>query len=287
MGGKISDCAFRIINYTILFALAVVTLYPLWYVLMYSLSDPNVFVQNYLYYKPTKFSLQTYMYVFKQRLIYAGVFNSIFITVVGTAINLIVIAMTAYPLSKERLRGKNIIFSYFLFTMLFSGGLVPTYLVVRSFGLIDSLWALILPGALSVYYMLIMIKFFKGIPDSLFESAKLDGAKELYILLKIVVPLSKASFAAIGLFCAVGHWNSYFDGLMFLNSPEKFPLQVVLYGMLSRSINPSATGFKDAMVTPINVKMCAVVVSLIPILLVYPFIQKHFMSGVLLGSVKG
>jgi putative aldouronate transport system permease protein len=175
---------------------------------------------------------------------------------------------------------------YFAFTMLFGGGLVPTYLVVRSFGLIDKLWSLIIPGALSVYFLLIMIKFFRGIPSSLFDSAKLDGASEFYLLFKIVLPLSGAALAAIGLFCAVGHWNGYFDGLMFLNSMEKYPLALILYGMLKRTVNPAATGMK-VVVTPINVKMTSVVIALLPILLVYPFLQKYFMSGVMLGSVKG
>jgi len=287
MSIKIGDNTFRVFNYVFMTCFAIITLYPFWYVIMYSLSDPGVFVQNNLYLVPIEFTFKTYAYIIRQRLIYTGLLNSIFITAAGTVINLVVISMTAYPLSKERLKGKNYIFSFFLFTMLFNGGLVPTYLVVRAFNMIDSLWALIIPGALSIYYMLIMIKFFKGIPDSLFESAKLDGATEFFTLLKIVVPLSKASFAAIGLFCAVGHWNSYFQGLMYINTPEKFPLQVILYQMLSRSVNPNAIGIKEIIITPVNVKMCAVVISLVPILMVYPFIQKHFMSGVLLGSVKG
>jgi putative aldouronate transport system permease protein len=277
---------FHVFNYIFFGILAFLMLYPMWYVVMYSLSNPNKIVLSSLYLWPADLSLETYRYVLSQQTIYSGLLNSLFITVVGTAVNLIVISFTAYPLSRDNLFGRKTIFVYFAFTMLFGGGLVPTYLVVRQLGLIDSLWSLIIPSALSVYYLLIMMKFFRGIPASLFDSAKLDGASEFYLVFKIVLPLSGAALAAIGLFCAVGHWNGYFDALIFLNSMEKYPLALILYGMLKRTVNPAATGMK-VIVTPVNVKMTSVVIALIPILLVYPFLQKYFMSGVMLGSVKG
>ena len=286
VSNAINRSVFHIFNYAFFIILAIFMIYPLWYVIMYSFSDPEVIVLRSMYLLPERFSLATYKYVLRQPTIYSGIYNSLFVTVVGTTVNLLVITFTAYSLSRDNLFGKKGIFVFFIFTMLFSGGLVPTYLVVRQFGLIDSLWALILPGALSVYYLLIMMRFFKGIPASLFDSAKLDGASEFYIVFKIVLPLSKAALAAIGLFCAVGHWNQYFDGLIYLNSMEKYPLALILYGMLKRTISPVATGIR-VVVTPINIKMSAIVISLLPILMVYPFIQKHFMSGVMLGSVKG
>jgi len=281
---KIFDC----LNVVFFIALAVLMFYPLWYVIMYSFSDPNIITFGNMYLKPTGFTLATYRNIMRQRTIYTGTQNSIFITFFGTLINLAVLYLTAYPLSRDNLTGRKPIFAYFIFTMLFSGGMIPTYLVVRQFNMIDTLWALIIPNALSIYYMLILIKFFKSIPESLFESAKLDGASELYIVFKIVLPLSLASLASIGLFCAVGHWNSYLSAMIYLNHVERFPLQYILFGMLSRSFNPGDMGgINEIRVTPESIKMAAVVISLVPILLVYPFIQKYFMSGVMLGSVKG
>jgi len=287
MKAQIAEKIFDFLNILFFAALAIIMLYPLWYVIMYSFSDPNIVSLGNMYLRPTKFTLATYEYMLRQRTIYSGIKNSIFVTVVGTLINLTALYLTAYPLSRDNFTGRKYILAYFIFTMLFNGGMVPTYLVVRGANLVNSLWALVIPNALSVYYMLILIKFFKTIPESLFESAKLDGASELYIVFKIVLPLSLASLASIGLFCAVGHWNSYLSAMLYLNKVEKFPLQYILYGMLSRSINPGDSGFKDLRVTPMNIKMAAVVISLVPILLVYPFIQKYFMSGVMLGSVKG
>lgn len=274
-------------NYSFFVLLAIIMLYPLWYVIMYSFSDPNAPSLNGLYLWPVKFSLVTYKYVLGQSNIITGTMVSVFITVFGTVIGLLATALAAYPLSKEKMIGKKAIFGYFLFTMLFHGGMVPTYIVVRQLGMIDSLWALILPGCVSTYYMLILIKFYQGIPSSLFESARIDGANELYVFFKIVFPLSTAAFAAIGLFFAVGYWNDYLSAAIYINSSEKYPLQMVIYGMLTTNINAAQMGAKKTSVTPMALKMSAVVISLLPILIVYPFVQKYFMTGVMLGSVKG
>lgn len=287
MKNSFGSRVFDVFNYTFFVILSLLMIYPLWYVIMYSFSDPNVVVLNGLYLTPSKFSLSTYKFILGQHTIFTGIMNSIFITVIGTALSLFLLSFSAYPLSRDKFVGRKFVFAYFIFTMLFNGGMVPTYLVVRQFGMVNSLWSLIIPNSLSIYYMLIMIKFFKTIPLSVFESAKLDGAKEFYIVFKIVLPLSKAALAAIGLFCAVGQWNQYFSGLIYLNDMEKYPLQVILYGMLTRTMSTAATGNKGLSVTPMNIKMGAVVVTLLPILLVYPFVQKYFMTGVMLGSVKG
>ena len=277
---------FNAFNIIFLTVVALFMLYPLWYVVMFSFSDPRIIVLGNMYLWPVGFNLETYRFVLRQQTIITGMLNSIFVTFVGTLVNLTILYLTAYPLSRDKLTGRKYLFAYFIFTMLFSGGIVPTYLVVRYFNLIDSLWALIIPSALNVFFMLILIKFFKTIPESLFESAKLDGASEFYIVIKIVLPLSLAALASIGLFSAVGHWNSYMPAMLYLNRVENFTLQLILFGMFTRPINPVATGVDDLVVTPANIRMAAVVVSLIPILLVYPFIQKYFMSGIMLGSVK-
>lgn len=262
-------------------------LYPFWYVFMYSLSDPGRTVINNLFLVPSHFTLNAYKYVLSQPLIYSAYRNTLFITLAGTAVNLLVTSFMAYALSMDRVTGKKIVLKLLIFSMLFSGGLIPTYLVVRQFGLIDSLWSLIIPNALSVYYTLIMIRFFRSIPASLLESAKIDGCNDIYILFRIVLPLSTAAITAIGLFYAVGHWNEYLTAILYINKAQKNPLQVILYNMLTENIQARQAGMTDDALTPQSLKMSAVIVALAPIMMVYPFLQKHFMKGVLLGSVKG
>jgi ABC-type glycerol-3-phosphate transport system permease component len=211
----------------------------------------------------------------------------VFVTAVGTLVSLLMTAITAYPISREVLFGKKFFFNMILFTMLFSGGLIPTYLVVRSLGLLDSLWALILPSSINVFNMLVMMKFFKNIPDSLIESAKIDGYNDIYILYKIVLPLSKAVLASIGLFSAVGFWNTYLPCLIYIIDADKRVLQVILRGMLQEESLAAQTGALDQIVTPQNMKMAVIIVTMLPILCVYPFLQKHFTKGVLIGSIKG
>lgn len=284
IGGRV----FNVFNIGFFILAAIITLYPVWYVIMYSFSDPNYTELNSLYLLPSHFTLSTYEYVIKQPAIFAGYKNTIFITVVGTAINLLLTLATAYPFSRRKMIGKNIFFNLLLFTMLFGGGMIPSYLVVKATGLMDTLWALIIPGAFSPYYVIIMVKFIKGIPESLIESAKMDGCNDIFILFRIIMPLSTACLAAIGLFYAVGHWNEYFSGVIYINDPDKKPLQVILNAMLNQNVLGSNVGIKRGqLVTPMSMKMASVMVVLAPILVVYPFLQKYFSKGVLIGSIKG
>jgi putative aldouronate transport system permease protein len=287
MNRSFNSYFFNFSNYLFFIILGIIMLYPMWYVIMYSLSDPTSNHLNNLYLLPDKFTLDSYKYVLTESLIFTGLKNSIIITVSGTAISLIVISFAAYTFSREKLIGKNIIFGLFLFTMLFGGGLVPTYLVVKQLGMVDTLWALILPNTMNVYFMLIMIRFFRSIPSSLIESAKIDGGNEIYILFRIVLPMSTAALAAVGLFSAVGYWNDYLSGVIYINHSEHNPLQVILYSLLSQSLRASELGYENFRMTPDSIKMSTVVVALAPILIVYPFIQKHFSKGVMLGAVKG
>jgi putative aldouronate transport system permease protein len=278
---------FNVINYSFMILLAAIMLYPLWYVLMYSLSEPQRYSVNSYYLIPNGFNIAVYKHIIVQPLIIKGFKNSVFVTVVGTSVSLLMTSTTAYPLSRAVLFGKKFFFNMILFTMLFSGGLIPTYLVVRSLGLLDSLWALILPSSINVFNMLVMMKFFKNIPDSLIESAKIDGYNDIYILYKIVLPLSKAVFASIGLFSAVGLWNTYLPCLIYIIDTDKRVLQVILRGMLQEESLAAQTGALDQIVTPQNMKMAVIIVTMLPILCVYPFLQKHFTKGVLIGSIKG
>jgi len=283
-----SDKVFNFFNYVIFIIIGILMLYPLWFVLMFSFSNPKAAKMNNFYLLPTQFNLDSYRFVLSRDLIYTGYLNTIFVTVIGTILCLTVLSFAAYPLSRIRLRGKKFFLLFFLFTMYFSGGMVPTYMVIRQLGLIDSLWALILPRVVSIYFMLIIIRFFQAIPDSLIESAKLDGCNDIMVLFRIVLPTSTSVLAAIGLFSAVSFWNEYLIGVMYINSMEKSPIQVILYQMLRETIMPANLGgFEQSGMTPESVKMSLVIVALMPIIMIYPFLQKHFMSGVMLGAVKG
>ncbi|MDG0791254.1 carbohydrate ABC transporter permease [Cohnella ginsengisoli] len=265
----------------------VLMLYPFWYVLMFSLSDPLRASVNKLNLYPSHFSLSTYKYVLTQPFLYTGFKNTIIVTVFGTLISMLLTIGCAYPLSKESLRGRKFLFSLIFFTMLFNGGLIPTYIVIKQLHMIDSLWALMVPSAVSVYNMLIMIKFYKGIPSELIESAKMDGAGDWYVLLRIVVPLSGAVNATIGLIYAVSRWNEFLPGVLYINDQSKRVLQVVLNGMLREDSLANQPGLQDLASSPESIKMAAVVISIVPILAVYPYLQKYFVKGMLLGSVKG
>lgn len=283
--------AFTVFNYTFFVVLSIVMVYPFWYVVMFAISDPQAISFNDYFLLPSgKPTLETLIAMINQPTIYVALKNTVFITVVGTVFALVLTSMTAYPLSVESLKGRNVIFSFMLFTMIFSGGLIPTYLVVRSLGLVDSLWALIILPSISVFNMMIFVKFFKGIPQSLIESAKIDGYNDIYIFWKIVLPLSKAVLAAIGLFCAVGLWNTYINGVIYINSNNKRVLQVVLQSILQGNkgdLVQTQQGEQNSPLTPENIQMAIIVITLVPILLVYPFLQKHFVKGVMIGSVKG
>ncbi len=267
------DNFFRFFIYAFFIFLAVLMLYPLWYVLMFSLSEPGKVSLNNYYLISDGFSLESYLIVMKYPPVLTGFKNSAFVTGVGTLVCLLMTVITAYPLSREHLMGKKFYFGMMMFTMLFTGGLV------------DSLWALIIPSAINVYYVLVMIKFFKSIPISLIESAKIDGYNDISILFRVVLPLSKASLASIGLFYAVIKWNVYVGAVMYITNAEKRVLQVIVRGMLMEDLQAEAMGGGDS--TPQSMRMAAIVASLLPILCVYPFLQKYFMKGVTLGAVKG
>ncbi len=211
---------------------------------------------------------------------------TVFITVVGTLVNLVLTALMAYPLSKKSLPGRNLLLLFVVFTLLFNGGLIPTYLIVKATGLINSVWAMIIPSAVSGFNLLIMKTFYENLPESLDEAARIDGAGEMRILFQIVLPLSMPIMATIGLFYAVGHWNEFFQAIMFINDSDKKPLQVVLRGILMRSQNIEELALEETLPSE-SLQMAAVILTALPIIVVYPFIQKYFTQGVLLGSIKG
>ena len=278
---------FDALIYLIMAFVLVVTLYPLLHVIAVSFSESSAILQNKVGIIPKGFSLDAYAKILETMKVPRAFMNSVLYTVVGTTINLAMTALMAYPLSKPNLIGRGVFMKLIVFTLLFNGGTIPTYLVVQSLGLIDSMWSLVLPNAIWTMELFIQVSFYRSLPASLFESAKLDGASELTILLRIVLPLSKASLASIALFYFMGHWNSYFLPLIYLSSGEKFPLQLVLKDMLISDSTMVSGLVESAALTPAAVKNATIFVTMVPVMLVYPFAQKYFVKGVMIGSIKG
>jgi putative aldouronate transport system permease protein len=255
-----------------------------------SFASPEEVAKGGLLLFPSKFTFGAYKYIFSTDTMVRSILISIYITVLGTLINLLLTSFTAYPLAKATLRGRRTILLMVLITMLFSGGLIPTYFVVKAFGMINTYWSLMIPTAISAFNLIVLKNFFQQIPDSLVDSAKIDGCNDLGILFRIVLPLSMPAMATFGLFYAVGHWNTFFNAVMYMNDAEKFPVQVILRQivLLSQDQIGNTTSQQDPTdYLPQTIRMASIVVATVPIVLVYPFLQKHFAKGVLLGSVKG
>ncbi len=275
----------------ILFGIAVLCVYPFWYVIMYSLSDSNAALSGGLFLWPKEFSLKGYQLVLQQKQIYVAYWNTILRTAAGTALSLVLTAMLAYPLSLPRLRGRGFLCLAIFFTMLFNGGIIPTYLVVNDLGMVDTLWSLIIPNAMSAYNLFIMRNYFQSLPPSLEESARIDGAGTLTILTRIILPLSGPTLAAVGMFYGVANWNAYMDGVLYINKPELQILQIYLRNLLasagSSSVLSGVSNNLSSQVNDATLQMVVIAVSVIPILIVYPKLQKFYIKGVITGSVKG
>jgi len=287
---KPGDYLFFIINGAFMIFLAVITTYPFLYVLFASLSEPSKFItHNGALLYPLEFTLKSYKAVLNNPNILIGYKNTLFIVVVGTVINVVMTSMGAYFLSRRGPLWKTPIMIMITITMFVEGGLIPGYLLIRNLGLYDSLWALILPSSISTFNMIVMRTAFQGIPASMEESAKIDGANDFTILYKIVIPLSRATIAVIALFYAVFHWNSWFSANIYLKSKSKFPLQLVLRNIVISSKTEQLTvgsAVGDSFAMEYTVKYAAIMVATIPILIIYPFIQKYFVKGVMMGSLK-
>lgn len=280
------DKLYQAIVHAILAFAALCVIFPLLYVVSVSLTPyAEVLRRGGFAVIPRQITFEAYAAFLRDTNIPDAYLVTIFITVAGTFVNLLLTALMAYPLSKKALPYRGPLLLVVVFTLLFSGGMIPTYLIVKATGLIDSLWALIIPGAVNSFYLLIMKTFFEHLPESLDEAAKMDGAGETRILATIVLPLSLPILATVGLFYAVGHWNEFFGAILYISDSSKFPLQVVLRGILNQSLMPELD-FERVLPTE-TLQMAAVILSTLPILIVYPFIQKYFTQGALLGSIKG
>lgn len=283
--------SFDILNYCILTIFALVTVLPFVYIIAGSFATEAELTERSFFLFPRDPSLNAYHYIFSSSTIFRSIGVSIFITVVGTLTNLAFTLSMAYSLSRKDLLGRNVVMNLVIFSMLFSGGLIPSYLIVKELGLLNNYMAVILPGAISAFNLIIIKNFFQQLPAGLEESARIDGCTDLGVLWRIVLPLSKPVIATFGLFYAVGHWNNFFSALLFLNDHTMWPLQVLLREivMLSQLAVGDMSQMDPNFVQPPeqSIKMAVIVVGTLPILLVYPFLQKHFAKGVLLGSIKG
>ena len=289
--GGLSRKVFVVCNGIFLFLMMIITLYPLWLQFITSVSHGLEVMKGGVTLLPRNPTLETYKTIVRSEL-FMYMKNTIVYTVVGTAINLVMSCLCAYPLARKTFSGRKFFTMLVTFTMFFSGGMIPLYLTVKQFGMMDTIWALVLPGAISTYNMIVIRTAFQSIPDSLIESAQLDGANDLVILWKIVVPLSKATLATMLLFYAVTHWNSYFDAMLYINKKEMYPLQIMLRNMLIGGLFNEETAIAGAnadsfAVTDATLRSAAIIVTTLPILVVYPFVQRYFVKGVMIGGVKG
>lgn len=286
VGERIFDAG----NVLLMILMSLVTIYPFLYVLFGSVSDPVSFMQyRGILLKPLGFTIESYKMVFKNPMVAIGYLNTLFYVGIGTALNLLMTALGAYCLSRQGVLWRNHIMMFIVITMFFSGGLVPTYLLMNDLGLMDSRWALILPSAMSAYNMIIMRTAFQAVPVSLEESARLEGAGELTILFRVVLPLSLPVLAVMVLFYGVAHWNAWFAAMIYLRTRDLWPLQLVLREILIQNATDSmmtSVGGGDRMPIGETIKYATIIVATVPILLWYPFLQKYFVKGVMIGAVK-
>lgn len=278
--------------YIVCIGAGILTIVPFLYVVAGSFATERELIERSFFIIPRTISTNAYKYIVADGSIFRGLANSFFIMITGTIVNMAFTTTLAYPLSKSWLKGRNFVLNMVIITMLFSGGMIPNYLVVKATGLLDSYWALILPGAVNAFNLVIVKNFFQELPHDLEEAAKIDGCSDLGIFAKIILPLSKPALASVGLFYAVSHWNDFFNSLIYLNSTEKFPVQIILRQIVllaqGASADGSAIDFGAGGTPPEQaVKMAATVVATIPILCVYPFVQRYFEQGVMVGAVKG
>ncbi|QUW21569.1 carbohydrate ABC transporter permease [Sporosarcina sp. Marseille-Q4063] len=285
---QIGTRIFNIINATLLTILALIMILPFIHVLGSSFATGAEIAEKRFLLFPTKFTLSAYKYIFSTDTVMKSVMVSIFVTVAGTLWSMFLSTLTAYGLSRRDLVGRRYIMFFIIFTMLFNGGIIPTFIVVQQTGLLDSLAALIIPVSINVFNMIILKTFFQNLPYGLEESAKIDGANDFGILFRIIIPCSLPAIATISLFYAVTYWNTYMHAILYLSDAGKWPVQVLLRQIvvLATGMNYDSAEFTDVPPPSQSVKMAVIVVATVPVLLVYPFLQKHFAKGALLGSIK-
>ena len=291
IGSSAGSRVFTGLNAFVLILITLITFYPLYYVLITSISNGMMVMQGKVRLYPIGVTFDSYKSITSDPQLFRSLWNSVLYTVVGTLINIIMSCLCAFPLSRRTFSGKKFFTGMIVVTMFFSGGMIPSYLVVKELGLMDTMWAIVLPVAINTYNMIIIRTSFQSLPESLFESAQLDGANDFTILFRIALPLSKAVLATMVLFYSVSHWNSYFSAMLYLDSKDKYPLQIILRnklisGLFSEEASQSG-GSTSFTVTDSTLRAAVIMFTTLPILVVYPFVQKYFVKGVMIGSLKG
>ena len=285
---------FDILNISLLCILLMVFIYPFVYMLSMSISDTFAIARGEVMLYPVGFQLNAYRAVFRNNTIWRGYFNSFMYATSGTILTLIICSLPAYVLTVKNFRYKKVFTTFFVITMFFSGGIIPLFLVIRNLKMLDTIWSIVIPPALSAWSIILFRTNFKQIPDSLTEAAKIDGANHIWIYAQVIIPLSKAILAVVAIYSFVGYWNSYFPALMYLTSAEKQPLMIVLRKfVVVGNFRGSMEGFiaadgevQDGIGMERSIKMALVLVSILPVLFIYPFLQKYFISGFMVGGVK-
>ncbi|WP_208590574.1 carbohydrate ABC transporter permease [Gracilibacillus suaedae] len=279
---------FDVFNHIVLILMGLVTFIPFVYVIAASFATEAEIAARPFFLVPETITTAAYDYIFSTNTFVRSIGVSVLVTILGTLVSLLLTMSMAYPISRKNLLGRNIILNLVVFTMVFNGGMIPTYIVVRSLGLLDSLWALILPVAINPFYLIIVKSFFQNLPTELEEAARIDGCSDMGVFWRIVIPLSKPVIATFTLFYAVFYWNDFFNALLYISDSAKWPVQLLLQQLIM--VANVDFGTMDTMLTDPpeeSLKMAVVVVATLPILVFYPFLQKHFAKGILLGSVKG
>ncbi|WP_248930401.1 carbohydrate ABC transporter permease [Paenibacillus hamazuiensis] len=280
--GKLFDA----FNFAILALLAVITLYPFWDTLIVSVIPLDEYLGASIHLFPKSLTFGAYRYLFSMKELWTSYGVTIFVTVAGTALSMLLTVMAAYALSQRQLKGGRVIMFLLVFTMMFSGGIIPTYLVVKNLGLMNTVWALIIPSAVNTYNLIVMRNFFFTLPEGLIDAARIDGCHDWGVLFKIVVPLSMPAISTITLFYAVSRWNEFFNAIFFISDKNLWPLQLFLRSMLFENESSYSGGGDSLFLLGPSIKMATVMAATIPVMLVYPFFQKYFASGVMIGGVK-
>lgn len=287
---SLGDKIFKMFVVIILVTICVLVIYPLYYMFIVSISDGYAVLRGEVSIFPIKINFDAYKYVLTNRDIPFSYFNTIKYTIIGTIINVAMTTLCAYPLSRKKFYGKGVFTFIIVFTMIFDAGMISNFMIVKSINITNTIWAIVLPPAINVWYMIIMRTFFADIPEELYESAYIDGANDLTIFFRIIIPLSGAVMATMVLFYAVWHWNSFFPALIYLDDKMKFPMQLILRNIVLGSdagAYGAASAGSDSAVMGMNIKYAVIFITILPILVVYPFVQKYFVKGVMVGSIKG
>ncbi|MUG65106.1 ABC transporter permease subunit [Paenibacillus campinasensis] len=290
----VAEHIFDAVLYLFLTGIFIVTFYPFWNILVISLNDATDTLRGNLYFWPRVPTIESYLTIFRNPEIWNAIQITVLRTVVGTAVSIFFISLLAYPLSKRNLLGWKYFSFFFVFTMYFGGGLIPTYMIIRSLGLIDSFWVYIFPGLIGVFLMILVRTFMEQIPAEVEESSKIDGANDLQTFFRIIMPLCVPVLATIGLFLAIGHWNSWYDSYVYTYKPELKTLQAVLVKILNQfqtgammsDAQQLAQGSRRIPVSSESIRMAVTMVATLPIIMVYPFVQRYFVKGIMMGAIK-